>query len=318
MASQVPNITLNNGKLMPQLGLGTWNSPVGEVTQAVKDAIDVGYRHFDCAFVYGNEAEVGDGIQAKVNEGAAKREDLFITSKLWNTYHRQDMVIPALKKTLENLKTPYLDLYLIHWPFAYAEGDNLFPKTDDDKIIFSDVDFLDTWKAMEEAVDLGLAKSIGISNFNAEQTKRVLDNCRIKPVTNQIECHPYLTQKKLSDFLKTHDIVVTAYSPLGSPNRPWVTKDDPVLLEDPKVLSIAKKYNKTPAQILVRYQIQRGHIVIPKSVTKNRIASNFNVFDFELTADEIVQINSFECNGRICPMNGAHGHKYHPFEHSEY
>lgn len=145
------------------------------------------------------------------------------------------MVIPALKKTLENLKTPYLDLYLIHWPFAYKEGDDLFPKTADDKIVFSDADFVDTWKAMEEAVDLGLTKSIGISNFNADQTKRILDNCRIKPVTNQIECHPYLTQQKLSDFLKSHDIVVTAYSPLGSPNRPWVTKDDPVLLEDPKV-----------------------------------------------------------------------------------
>lgn len=303
---------------MPQIGLGTWNSPVGEVTQAVKDAIDIGYRHFDCAFVYGNEAEVGDGIQAKVDEGAVKREDLFITSKLWNTYHRKDMVIPALKKSLDNLKTPYLDLYLIHWPFAYKDGDDLFPKDEDEKIIFSDADFVDTWKAMEEAVDLGLVKSIGISNFNAAQTKRVLENCRIKPVVNQIECHPYLTQQKLSEFLTTHDIVVTSYSPLGSPNRPWVTKDDPVLLDDPKVLAIAEKYQKTPAQILIRYQIQRGHIVIPKSVTKNRIASNFQVFDFELSADDIDQINTFECNGRICPMNGANGHKYHPFEKSEY
>lgn len=153
------------------------------------------------------------------------------------------MVIPALKKTLANLKTPYLDLYLIHWPFAYKEGDDLFPKTSDDKIIFSDADFVDTWKALEEAVDLGLTKSIGISNFNAEQTKRILDNCRIKPVTNQVECHPYLTQQKLSDFLKSHNIVLTAYSPLGSPNRPWVTKDDPVLLEDPKVVFVVSIKN---------------------------------------------------------------------------
>lgn len=162
-------------------------------------------------------------------------EDLFITSKLWNTFHRPDLVVPALKKTLENLKTPYLDLYLIHWPFAYKEEGELFPKDENDKLQFSDVDFVDTWKALEETVDLGLTKSIGISNFNVAQTQRILDACRIKPVTNQVECHPYLTQQKLSAFLKSVDIVLTAYSPLGSPNRPWVTKDDPVLLEDPKV-----------------------------------------------------------------------------------
>lgn len=163
---------------------------------------------------------------------------MFITSKLWNTVHRPDCVIPALKKTLQNLQTSYLDLYLIHWPMAYKEGDELFPKDENDKVIFSDVDFVDTWKSMEQAVDKGLAKSIGISNFNAAQTQRILDSCRIKPVINQIECHPYLTQQKLAEFLKKNDMLVTAYSPLGSPNRPWVTKDDPVLLEDPKVIII--------------------------------------------------------------------------------
>lgn len=143
------------------------------------------------------------------------REDLFITSKLWNTYHRPDLVVPALKTTLSNLKTPYLDLYLIHWPFAYKEEGDNFPKDAEGNLIFSDVDFVDTWKAMEQAVDLGLAKSIGISNFNVAQTQRILDACRIKPVTNQVECHPYLTQQKLGEFLKKHNILLTAYSPLG-------------------------------------------------------------------------------------------------------
>jgi len=312
MASLVPKIQLNNGNFIPALGLGTWGSPVGQVSQAVKDAIDVGYRHIDCAHVYGNEHEVGEGINAKISEGVVKREDLFITSKLWNTFHRPDLVEGALKTTLKNLGTPYVDLYLIHWPFAYKEGGELFPKDDKDNLAFSSVDFLDTWQALEKLVDAGLAKSIGVSNFNSAQIKRLLSACRIKPVTNQVECHPYLTQQKLSAFLKSVDIVLTAYSPLGSPNRPWVTKDDPVLLDDPKIVGLAKKYNKTTAQVLIRYQLQRGHVVIPKSVTKSRIASNFNVFDFELTAEDLALINTFECNGRICPMTGALDSSTHP------
>lgn len=162
-------------------------------------------------------------------------DELFLTSKLWCTHHRADLVLPALQTTLNNLGTPYVDLYLIHCPYAYKEGDELFPREANGEIAFSAVDFLDTWREMEKAVDAGLAKSIGISNFNKAQTQRVLDACRIRPVTNQVECHPYLTQQKLSDYLKSVDIVLTAYSPLGSPHRPWATKDDPVLLEDPKV-----------------------------------------------------------------------------------
>jgi len=312
MASVVPKLQLNNGLTIPALGLGTWGSPAGQVAQAVKDAIDAGYRHIDGAYVYGNENEVGEGVNAKINEGVVKREDLFITSKLWNTFHRPDLVLPALKETLRLLNTPYVDLYLIHWPFAYKEGGELFPKDENEKIQFSSVDYLDTWREMEKLVDAGLAKSIGVSNFNAAQVTRLLKSCRIKPVTNQIECHPYLNQKKLSAFLSSVGIVVTAYSPLGSPNRPWVTKDDPVLLEDPKLVGVAKKYNKTTAQILIRYQLQRGHAVIPKSVTKQRIVSNFNVFDFKLTPEDISLIDSFECNGRICPMTGALDSSPHP------
>lgn len=231
-------------------------------------------------------------------------EDVFITSKLWCNAHRKDLVLPALKKTLENLNTPYVDLYLIHWPFAYKEGDIDFPRGADGKILFSDVDYLETWAEMEKLTIKGLAKSVGVSNFNKAQFERLWRHCEIRPVTNQVECHPYLAQLKLSEFLESYGVFLTAYSPLGSPGRPWATKDEPNLLEDQKLVEIAKKYNKSTAQVLIRYQLQRGHIVIPKSTSKERIKSNFQVYDFGLTPEEMKIINSFDCGLRICPMTG--------------
>ncbi|XP_053659803.1 aldo-keto reductase family 1 member B1-like [Anopheles marshallii] len=315
MAPKIPTVLFKNGTPIPVVGLGTWNSPPGQVTQAVKDAIDVGYRHIDCAHVYENEHEVGAGIGAKISQGNVKREDLFVTSKLWNTYHRPDLVQGALQVTLRNLNLKYLDLYLIHWPVAYREGDVLFPlRPDGKRVHFSDVDYVDAWPAMERLVEAGLVRNIGLSNFNVQQVQRILNVARIAPVTNQIECHPYLHQTSLGEFCRAQGITITAYSPLGSPARPWVKQDDPILMEDRVVQKLAQKHAKSPAQVLIRYQIQLGNVVIPKSVSKQRIASNADVFGFELDDEDIQQLAALERNGRICPESFSFGHPHHPFE----
>ncbi|XP_055692066.1 aldo-keto reductase family 1 member B1-like [Lutzomyia longipalpis] len=315
---KVPSIVLNNGKKIPQLGLGTWGSPPGEVTRAVKEAIDLGYRHIDCAFVYGNEQEVGEGLAAKIADGTVKRDDVFVTSKLWNTFHSRHLVRPALEASLKNLGLEQLDLYLIHWPMGYQEGGDIFPKDADEKTLFSDVDYIETWKGMEDCLKAGLTRSIGLSNFNIRQVERVLASATVKPVMNQIEYHPYLHDKELSQFCRSKGIEITGYSPLGSPARPWVKSDDPVLLEEPKVIEVAKRSGKTVAQVLIRWQLQLGHITIPKSTNTKRIQENFDVFDFELSQQDMDDLSSLHRNERFVPMTMCAGHKYHSFENNEF
>jgi len=313
MSLNIPQVKLATGYQMPVFGLGTWKSQPGEVTQVVKDAIDVGYRHIDGALVYGNEAEVGAAVQAKIKEGVVKREDLFIVGKVWNTFHSTNLVVQTLKKTLADLGTDYIDLYLIHWPMGFKEGEDLFPKDDKDQIIFSDVDYLDTWKGLEECVKLGLVRTIGVSNFNSQQIQRILDNSTIKPAVLQVECHPYLNQKKLIEFCKSKGIVFTAYSPLGSADRLWAKPDDPKLLEDPKIIALATKYGKSPAQIVLRWLVQRGLAAIPKTVKKTRLVENASIFDFTLTPEDMLMIDSFDCNGRACHLSWNSHHKHFPF-----
>ncbi|CAH1710344.1 unnamed protein product [Aphis gossypii] len=270
--------------------------------------------------VYENENEVGTAIKQKIDEGVVKREDLFITSKLWNTFHQPDYVETVIKKTLSDLKIEYLDLYLIHWPMAFKEGkleDEWFPKDANGVTLEGNGSYVETWKAMEKLVQKGLVKSIGVSNFSKKQIEDILNVATIKPVVNQIECHPYLNQKKLKEFCEQKNILITAYSPLGSPDRPWAKPEDPSLLDDPKIIAIAKKYNKTSAQILIKYQLQRGNIVIPKSVTKSRIESNFDVWDFALEQGDIDVIDTFDCNGRVLHLNWNNHFKDYPF-HDEY
>ncbi|VVC28278.1 Hypothetical protein CINCED_3A020109 [Cinara cedri] len=319
MASKlVKMVTFNNGQLYPILGLGTWQatavlneSQQSAIVDSVKKAIDIGYRHIDCATIYQNEKSVGKAINDKIADGVIKRDEVFVTSKVWNDKHRAELVEEALKNTLNDLSLSYIDLYLIHWPFATSEDPNA---TDSEgRLLGSGISYLETWKAMERCVQNGLTKSIGVSNFNIRQLKDILKIATIKPVVNQVECHPYLTQKKLKEFCDSEKIFLTAYGPLGSPKRSWATPDESVILDEPLVKQIGDKYNKTSPQILIKFQIQRGIIVIPKSSNPERQKENFDVWDFELSQEDIDLLESLNRNIRYFQFTTAKHLKDYPF-----
>lgn len=294
------DITLSSGQLMPVVGLGTWKSSPGQVKQAVLAALDYGYRHIDCAAAYSNEHEVGDALAERVGPGKPlRREEVFVTSKLWNTKHHPEDVEVACQRTLTDLRLEYLDLYLMHWPMAFERGVELMPRRPDGTVRYADTHYLDTWAAMERLVDKGLVKAIGLSNFNARQIDEVLSIAKHKPVVNQVECHPYLIQSELLKHCRSRGLAVTAYSPLGSPDRPWAAPGEPLLLDDPRIVAIAKRCNKTPAQVIIRWHIQRGVICIPKSVTPSRIQQNLEVYNFKLSEKDMQDIDSFNCNERL-------------------
>lgn len=279
-------VTLNTDYKMPVIGLGTWKSAEEKIYQAVRWAIKAGYQHVDCAAVYGNEETVGQALHDAVAEGDIERKNLFVTSKLWNTAHKPADVRPALEQSLKDLQTDYLDLYLIHWPIAEdpLSGEAL------------DIPQEETWAEMEKAQKDGLVRSIGVSNFTQTKLKDLMDKAEIMPAVNQVEIHPYLAQNDLVEFCRTNQIVVTAYAPLGSGDRPDTMREagEPFLLADQVVADIAKKNSATPAQVLIAWGLARGLVEIPKSVQFDRIEENLGALNVTLDGDDMKRLNAID------------------------
>ncbi|XP_051007401.1 aldo-keto reductase family 1 member C1-like [Acomys russatus] len=283
MSSQQHCVRLNDGHVMPVLGYGTAQNPEipkSKTFESTKIAIDTGFRHIDSAYVYQNEKETGQAIRSKIADGVVKREDIFLTTKLWCTFHRPELVEIGLERSLNNFHLDYVDLYLIHYPVSIKPSDTMYPKDENGKLLFDTVDLCATWEAMEKCKDAGLAKSIGVSNFNRRQLEMILNKpgLKYKPVCNQVECHPYLNQSKLLDFCKSRDIILVAYGALGS-QRPkiWVDQNSPFLLNDSVLCAMAKKHNRSPAQIALRYQVQRGVTALAHSYEENEMRENIQV-----------------------------------------
>ena len=296
MDGQFDYLTLNTGARMPLVGLGTWQSAPGEAGQAVECALTEGnYHHIDCAPIYGNQKEIGAGFKKIFGQGANKRESVFITSKLWNNAHRKDSVRKACERTLDDLQVDYLDLYLMHWGLASSpEEDEAMDN--DGNLVIDKVPIRETWEAMEALVDAGLVKAIGVANFTAPLLLDLLSYAKVKPAVNQIELHPYFQQARLVEFCRRLGLVVTAYSPLA---RPGYEEMSARLVDEKVIRTIARAYRKTPAQVLLRWGIQRNTAVIPKSTHPERIQENIAVFDFELSESDVREIAGIERGLRI-------------------
>ncbi|XP_058130676.1 prostaglandin F synthase 1-like [Anopheles ziemanni] len=309
MSRKAPTVTLNDGYQMPVLGLGTYKLRGPQCVDAVKTAIDAGYRHIDTAYLYQNEAEVGQAVREKIEDGTIKREDIFITTKLWNTSHEPEKVREAFDTSLAALKLDYVDLYLIHSPLSSTVDAN-------GETVFTHVDYVDTWRAMEKLLETGRVRSIGVSNFNSEQLTRVIEHGTIKPVTNQVECHVRLNQKKLIKFCKDRAIVVTAYSPLVRPSATLGLDSgtSPAsAFDDARVVAVAERYGKTPAQVLLRYLVDIGTVPIPKSGNAERIRQNLDIFDFALTPEEIRSLDDLHTGQRLVKLEALAAHPFYPF-----
>ncbi|ANB15867.1 glycerol 2-dehydrogenase (NADP(+)) GCY1 [Sugiyamaella lignohabitans] len=293
------SVTLNNGLKMPLIGLGTYLSKPKEVEDAVAHALKIGYRHIDCARFYENEAEVGRGIK----KSGVPREEIFITSKIWNNHRRPEYARAALEGMLKDLQVDYVDQLLIHWPIAFKPGDDMIPiDKATGKVIIDDYPISEAWKTYEQFLEEGKVKSIGVSNFNIKKLEKLLETAKVPPAANQVELHAYLQQPELVKYCQGKGIAVVAWAPLGNQASPLSIRDkvpSKRVIDDPKVKEISARVKADPAQVLLAWFTHKNIVAIPKSVTPSRIETNFK--QIVLDAESIAEIDALEKNLRVDP-----------------
>lgn len=310
MSDSPTSVSVSDGGQFPTIGLGTWKIPDAVLPDLIPEAVELGYRHFDCACDYGNEPAVGRGLSRAIESKGVSREDLWITSKLWNTYHHPDHVRPACERSLRDLGLDELDLYLVHFPVTlayvpfeerYPPGWFFDPEAEKPAMKPVAIPYADTWGAMESLVDEGLVKRIGVCNLGTAMIRDIQSYARISPSVLQVEMHPYLSQQNLLRFCKEQDIAVTAFSPFGASSYVPLSMADAEesLFDDPDIQAVAAKHGKTVGQVALRWAVQRGTVAIPKTQTTEHLRENIEIYDFSLSDDEMLAIDQMNRDRRF-------------------